>query len=110
MKFGGTSVGSAARMRVAAGLAAGEQKKRPVAVVVSAMNQVTDLLLDTMRHAEAGDRAGMDRNLAVLRKRHQDSCCELLPTLRHAAVLAQLRDVMEEFERLVGGMALLGES
>ena len=54
MKFGGTSVGSAARMRVSAGLAAAEQKNRPVAIVVSAMSKVTDLLLDTMRHAEAG--------------------------------------------------------
>ena len=36
MKFGGTSVGSAARMRVSAGLAAAEQKQRPVAMVVSA--------------------------------------------------------------------------
>ena len=64
MKFGGTSVGSAERMRVAARLAAEEQRKRPVAVVVSAMSKITDLLLDTMRHAEAGDHAGMEANLA----------------------------------------------
>jgi aspartokinase len=51
MKFGGTSVGSAARMRVSAGLAAAEQKKRPVAIDVSAMSNVRELLLDTMRHA-----------------------------------------------------------
>src|SRR5450432_4308418 len=109
MKFGGTSVGSAERMRVAAGLAAREQKKRPVAVVVSAMSKVTDLLLDTMRHAEAGNPAGMEQNLAVLRKRHEESCCELLPPPRQAAVLAQLSDVVDEFERLVRGMAMLGE-
>ena len=73
MKFGGTSVGSAERMRVSAGLAAAEQKKRPVVAVVSAMSKITDLLLDTMRHAEAGDRPGIDVNLAVLRKRHEDA-------------------------------------
>ena len=67
MKFGGTSVGSAERMRAAAQLAMAERRKRPVAVVVSAMSKITDLLLDTMRHAEAGDRAGMDTNLAALR-------------------------------------------
>ena len=64
MKFGGTSVGSAERMRVAARIAADEQQKRPVVVVVSAMSKITDLLLDTMRHAEAGDRAGLEANLA----------------------------------------------
>ena len=66
MKFGGTSVGSAGRMRVAADLIAAESQKRPVAVVVSAMSKITDLLLDTMRHAEAGGRAGMEANLAAL--------------------------------------------
>ena len=72
MKFGGTSVGSAARMRVSAGLAAAEQKKRRVAIVVSAMSKVTDLLLETMRHAESGNRSGMEGNLALLRERHEE--------------------------------------
>ena len=109
MKFGGTSVGSAERMRVSAGLAAAEGKKRPVAAVVSAMSKITDLLLDTMRHAEAGDRSGIDANLAVLRKRHEDTCRDLLPPAQQAPVLNQIYDVIDEFERLVGGMAMLGE-
>jgi aspartate kinase len=109
MKFGGTSVGSAERMRVAAGLAAKERKKRPVAVVVSAMSKVTDLLIDTMRHAEAGDGAGVEQNLAALRQRHEKACCELLPAARQEAVLGQLHDTIDEFERLVRGMAMLGE-
>lgn len=109
MKFGGTSVGSAERMRVSAGLAAAEQRKRPVAVVVSAMSKITDLLLDTMRHAEAGDRAGIDTNLAVLRQRHENACRDLLPHSQQPTVLLQLHDVVDEFERLVGGMAMLGE-
>jgi len=109
MKFGGTSVGSADRMRASAGLAAAEQKKRPVAIVVSAMSKITDLLLDTMRHAEAGDRAGIDANLAVLRKRHEDACRDLLPHAQQPPVLNALHDVIDEFERIAGGMAMLGE-
>jgi aspartokinase/homoserine dehydrogenase 1 len=109
MKFGGTSVGSAERMRISAGLAAAERKNRPVAVVASAMSKITDLLLDTMRHAEAGDRAGIDANLAVLRKRHEDTCRELLPPSAQPAVLNQLHDLIDEFERIAGGMAMLGE-
>ncbi|MCX6598822.1 MAG: aspartate kinase, partial [Acidobacteria bacterium] len=58
MKFGGTSMGSADRMRVAGEIVAREAKVRPVAVVVSAMSKVTDTLLETLRHAEGGDRAG----------------------------------------------------
>ncbi|MGA2271871.1 MAG: aspartate kinase [Bryobacteraceae bacterium] len=109
MKFGGTSVGSAERMRVAARIAAGERKKRPVAVVVSAMSKVTDLLLGTMRHAEAGDRAGMETNLAALRSRHEEACRELLPEARQPAVLAKMGKLIGEFERIANGMAMLGE-
>ena len=109
MKFGGTSVGSAERMRAAACIVADEKRKRPVAVVVSAMSKITDLLLDTMRHAEAGDNAGVAANLAVLRTRHEDACRELLPESRHVAALAGIQALLAEFERLVGGMLMLGE-
>src|SRR5690348_8091902 len=109
MKFGGTSVGSAARMRASAALAAAECQKRPVAVVVSAMSKITDLLLDTMRHAEAGDRAGIEAGLSTLRARHEEACRALLPESRQAAVLARLADLINEFERIVNGMAMLGD-
>ena len=46
MKFGGTSMGSADRIRIAADIAAEQCAKRPVACVVSAMSKITDLLLD----------------------------------------------------------------
>jgi aspartate kinase len=107
MKFGGTSVGSAARMRVAARLAAEERARRPVAIVVSAMSKITDLLLNAMRHAEAGDRAGLETDVAALRSRHEDACRELLPETRQAAVRAEMHALIAEFERIAGGMAML---
>ena len=48
-------MGSAERTQIAAQLTAQQHKQRPVAIVVSAMSKVTDLLLDTLRKAEAGD-------------------------------------------------------
>src|SRR5262252_1256044 len=109
MKFGGTSVGSASRMKVSARLAADERAKRPVAIVVSAMSKITDLLLDTMRHAEGGDSAGIEKNLAALRGRHEGACRELLPESRQAEVLAQIEEMIGEFERIVRGMEMLNE-
>jgi bifunctional aspartokinase / homoserine dehydrogenase 1 len=109
MKFGGTSVGSAERMRASARLAAAEGARRPVAIVVSAMSKITDLLLDTMRHAEGGDSAGIQTNLAELRRRHEQACRELLPAGRQPEVLAQIDELAGEFERIVRGMALLNE-
>ncbi len=109
MKFGGTSVGSAERMRVAARLAAEQSRRRPVVIVVSAMSKITDLLLDTMRHAEAGDRGGMETNLAALRARHEAACRELLPPTRQASVTLAINGVIAEFERIANGMAMLNE-
>jgi aspartate kinase len=109
MKFGGTSVGSADRMRVSAKLAADERRKRPVAIVVSAMSKVTDLLLDTMRHAEAGNQAAIDTAIATLRARHEEACRQLLPADSQAQTLSRLNDVIGEFERIVNGMAMLND-
>ncbi|NMC82198.1 MAG: aspartate kinase, partial [Armatimonadetes bacterium] len=78
MKFGGTSMGSAERIKGAAALCLEQYRDRPVAVVVSAMSKVTDLLLDTLRHAEGGDSAGVDRNLSELASKHRTCCGELL--------------------------------
>jgi aspartokinase/homoserine dehydrogenase 1 len=109
MKFGGTSVGSAERMRAAARLAVKESRKRPIAVVVSAMSKITDLLLGAMRHAEGGDRAGVEANLRTLRERHEQACRELLPADRQPEVLAKLLALIDEFARIVNGMAMLNE-
>ena len=109
MKFGGTSVGSAARMKVSAGIAMQAAKGRPVAIVVSAMSKITDLLLDTMKHAEAGDRAGIDTNLAALRKRHYEALAELLPEAQRGPVQVRLDELLDEFERIASGMLMLGD-
>jgi len=106
MKFGGTSMGSADRMRVAAEIIAKEQKKRPVAVVVSAMSKVTDLLLETLRRAEVGDRASVDSSIETLLKRHTDACNELPAgaTARH-----DIEQLVGEFRRIANGVLMLGE-
>lgn len=109
MKFGGTSVGSAERMRAAARLAVKESRNRPVAVVVSAMSKITDMLLGAMRHAEGGDRAGVEANLRALRERHEQACRELLPAERQPEVWAKLLALIDEFARIVNGMAMLNE-
>src|ERR1700724_3956492 len=82
MKFGGTSMGSAERMRVAAQICTDQKKQRPTVAVVSAMSGVTDLLLNTLRHAEGGDESGIAANLERLMARHLETCRELLEVSR----------------------------
>ena len=109
MKFGGTSMGSAERIRNSASLAAAEAKSRPVVAVVSAMSKVTDLLLDTLRHAEGGDRAGLEANIAALAEKHSEACAQLVPPAAQPALQKGLGDLIAEFRRIAEGILLLGE-
>jgi aspartate kinase len=109
MKFGGTSMGSAERIDVAARLTTEQHQNRPVAIVVSAMSKVTDLLLDTLRKAEAGDEAGLDANIQTLTDRHLSCCHELLPEGFQETALDGVRGLIAEFSRIAKGILMLGE-
>jgi aspartate kinase len=110
MKFGGTSVGSAERIRVAAEISAEQSRRRPVAIVVSAMSKVTDLLLEILRRAEACDKAGVESDMEKLRKRHVETCHELLPAGLREPVLEEMQNLIGEVERIANGICLLGEA
>jgi bifunctional aspartokinase / homoserine dehydrogenase 1 len=109
MKFGGTSVGDAERIRVAARLTAEQSRRRQVLIVVSAMSGITDLLLESTKHAEAGDSAGLEANIRKLETRHVEACNELLPTARQKPVLDGIHALVGEFERITRGMLMLGD-
>jgi bifunctional aspartokinase / homoserine dehydrogenase 1 len=108
MKFGGTSVGSADRMKAACDLIAKEAARRPVLAVVSAMSKITDLLLDTTRHAEGGDQAGLDKNLQQLETRHFEAADGLIPAADRARVYHEIEEIIAEFRRIVNGIQMLG--
>jgi aspartate kinase len=107
MKFGGTSMGSAERMRVAGEIIAEQRKLRPLGVVVSAMSKVTDLLLDTLRHAEVGDKGAVSAGVETLRARHLQAAEELLG--RDAAAEEDVAALVNEFQRIANGILMLGE-
>jgi bifunctional aspartokinase / homoserine dehydrogenase 1 len=109
MKFGGTSMGSAERIRVAAQLTAEQHAHGPVLIVVSAMSKVTDLLFDTLRKAEAGDPTGLESNLKQLEARHMEACRDLLPAERQERALQGIANLVQEFTRIATGMLMLGE-
>ena len=109
MKFGGTSMGSAERIEAAARLTTEQHAKRPVAIVVSAMSKVTDLLLDSLRKAESGDEAGLDANLAALAERHVTCCRALLPAGFQETAIDGVNGLIGEFARIAKGILMLGE-
>ncbi len=109
MKFGGTSMGSAERIRSAAALCEQSWRERPVVVVVSAMAKVTDMLLEALRHAEGGDEAGLHRVLAQLDEKHRQCCSELLDGEARLRTQSALDSLLEAFSRIARGVLMLGE-
>ncbi|HKF23437.1 MAG TPA: aspartate kinase [Candidatus Angelobacter sp.] len=63
MKFGGTSVGDAARFRQCAAIVSMAAQQDRIIVVVSAMAGVTDLIFRTIEAARHGDAAATDAGL-----------------------------------------------
>jgi aspartate kinase len=109
MKFGGTSMGTAERIRSAAEICAAAHKQRPTTVVVSAMSKVTDMLLDTLRHAEGGDEHGVEDMLRKLDAKHRECCRELLDGETRDTTQAILDEILNEFSRIAQGVLMLGE-
>jgi len=109
MKFGGTSMGSSERIKVAAAISAEQRRKRPVVVVVSAMSKVTDLLLGTLRAAELNEPQTVEANIQKLRQNHLDACSDLLPEAYLPYALDGIEALVKEFQRVASGILMLGE-
>ncbi|MBV9084191.1 MAG: aspartate kinase, partial [Acidobacteriaceae bacterium] len=111
MKFGGTSMGTAERIRTAASLIAAEHRTRPVAAVVSAMSKVTDLLIETLRRAEVGDQDAIASAIRDLSSRHATAVAELLGNAgEHAAsALNAIESLLAAFGRIARAISMLGE-
>ncbi|MCS7251801.1 MAG: aspartate kinase [Anaerolineae bacterium] len=98
MKFGGTSVGDAARFQWVADLIAFHRASEPrMVVVVSAMVGVTDVLVQMSQLAAQGESTWIP-TLEALRKRHQDTVQAL--SLPEEEAQALEKDLQEGFGRL----------
>jgi bifunctional diaminopimelate decarboxylase / aspartate kinase len=104
LKFGGTSVATAARWRTILGVARArvDEGLQPV-VVCSAITKMTDALEKLLQLAVAGDD-GWRRQLQLIRDRHHQLATEL--ELSVDVVAADL----DEVERLAMGASLLKEA
>jgi bifunctional aspartokinase / homoserine dehydrogenase 1 len=109
MKFGGTSVGDAERMQRVAGIVAEHAKQAEVAVVVSAMGGVTDMLIRAATEASRGDREDWKGVRQELARRHRVVADQLLSAGEQATVLPRLAEQVGIFENLCSGFSLVRE-
>ena len=108
MKFGGTSVGSAERIKGVAAIVRERLPRGPI-VVVSALSGVTDALIRGARLAEAGD-AGHAAVSAELRERHEATVRELIAdAATRARLLAHVDGILSELRTLYAGVHALSE-
>ena len=109
LKFGGTSVGSAARMRDVCALAEKALQETRVVLVASAASGVTNLLIDAV--TKAADGAAIEPFLDAYRARHQAIRDEIKVEL--AARLPHLDEALlqlaNELRDLLRGVSLLRE-
>jgi aspartate kinase len=112
MKFGGTSVGSAAAIESLAQITRDQLGRWSQAVVVvSAMSGVTDMLLNGARAAAGGDDDACKVIAARLREKHAAALAELVSGGPDAqAVGAQIEELISEFELLCHSVRVLGQA
>jgi aspartate kinase len=108
MKFGGTSVESAAAIERVAGIVKARQAQRPI-VVVSAMGKTTNKLLAIANTAIAGKREDYIRQIHDLRDMHSREARQVVPLSDRAALDRTLDEHFQELTELVKGLAVLGE-
>jgi aspartate kinase len=108
MKFGGTSVESAAAIERAAGIVKAREGRHPV-VVVSAMGKTTNKLLAIANAAIEGPRAEYIRQLHDLRDMHSREARQVAPLAERASLDRFLDEHFQELTELVKGLAVLGE-
>jgi aspartate kinase len=108
MKFGGTSVESAAAIERVAGIVKARRERRPV-VVVSAMGKTTNKLLAIAAAAIAGRRADSIQQIHDLRDFHSREARQVVPLADRAELDRTLDEHFQELTELVKGLAVLGE-
>src|SRR5205809_6483051 len=95
MKFGGTSVESAAAMERVAGIVKACESRRPI-VVVSAMGKTTNKLLAIANSAIGGKREEYIRQIHDLRDLHSREARQVVPLSDRAQLDRMLDDHFQE--------------
>jgi bifunctional aspartokinase / homoserine dehydrogenase 1 len=107
-KFGGTSLGSAGRIKNVADIIAGALAECKLIVVVSAIHRVTDLLLESASKASSGD-IGYQSTVDELEQLHLSIAGELFSGALLQDVTASIRAELLELHDIVQGLFSLRE-
>jgi aspartate kinase len=111
MKFGGSLLASSGGIKRAADLVIGSKRGGDdVVVVVSALGDVTDLLLDASKGAIAWDEKKIDRAVQNLGKYHISAVQETaLKQSERRQLMAEIDSTLAKLRQTLLGVSILGE-
>jgi len=111
MKFGGTSVGSANAIRQTAQIVRDRHlSAESLVVVVSAMNGVTNLLLNCAQSASKGDHAQFLSDIARIQEKHLEAIEGLsLPVKVSEDLHSEIQAYISQLQNYCQSIAVLGE-
>ena len=108
LKFGGTSVANAENIDKVASIVGEKSKNNQIAVVVSALGGITDLLLNCGTQAAEGNESYKE-SLLTVENRHIEAAKSLLPIAEQSSTLSLVKMLCNELEDICKGAFLLGE-
>ena len=108
IKFGGSSVASAQNINKVVDIVKNKPNFQKIAVVVSALGGITDLLLQCANLA-ATNNESYKGALQEIELRHLNTVKELLPVTQQSSVLSAVKKMCNEIEDICNGIFLLGE-
>lgn len=106
LKFGGTSVGSAANIRKVKEIV--KSQSDDVVVVVSALGGITDKILNAAQMAILGTTY-FNTEITGIRERHEEVVEQLFDGPKKEEVKEKVSHLLDELERVIQGVSMIGE-
>ncbi len=108
LKFGGTSVANAQNIKLVIEIVNQKAKQEKLAVIVSALSGVTDILINTSLKAASKDESYIN-NIEQIKLKHFDAISDLVNNANQNQLLIKINSQINQLQTLLDGCFLLGE-
>ncbi len=108
LKFGGTSVANAQNIQLVNTIVTEKSKTEKLAVVVSALSGVTDMLLNASQKA-ASKNENYKNSIEEIKQKHFETIATLIESSNQNQLLIKINSQINQLQTLLDGCFLLGE-
>lgn len=108
LKFGGSSVASSENINKVIDIVKDSSLNNNIALVVSALGGVTDLLLEAGNLA-CNNNANYVQSFKIIEEKHLQITRELIPVNNQSGVLGQVKKMLNKLENTLEGVFLINE-